>query len=147
VTTTAPLRLVYLEDDESAFELVSSLLAAESFDCKLEHVMDEAGYRAALHPPPDVILSDFNLPTIDGMAALEIRRKICPDTPFIFVSGALGEAVAIDLLKAGVTDFVLRMRFPACCPPSAVRSPRRANTANASWRNIPCAKARSVSAG
>jgi PAS domain S-box-containing protein len=108
--------VVYLEDDESAFELVGSLLAAESFDCRLEHVIDEAGYRAALAPPPDVILSDFNLPTMDGMTALEIRRKVCPETPFIFVSGALGEAVAIDLLKAGVTDFVLKDAFPRLLP-------------------------------
>ncbi len=116
MSTAAPLRLVYLEDDESAFELVKSLLAAEAFACRIEHVMDEASYRAALTPPPDIILSDFNLPTIDGMDALEIRRRLCPDTPFIFVSGALGEAVAIDLLKAGVTDFVLKDAFPRLLP-------------------------------
>lgn len=116
MNTPALLRLVYLEDDESAFELVKSLLAADNFAGELVHVVDEASYRAALAPPPDVILSDFNLPTIDGMAALEIRRKLCPDTPFIFVSGALGEAVAIDLLKAGVTDFVLKDAFPRLLP-------------------------------
>jgi len=109
-------RVVYLEDDESAFELVRSLLAAESLDCVLEHAFDEASFRAALSPPPAVILSDYNLPTMDGMAALELRGKLCPDTPFIFVSGALGEAVAIDLLKAGVTDFVLKDALPRLVP-------------------------------
>ena len=116
MNTVAPLRLVYLEDDESAFELVRSLLAADALDGELVHAFDEVSFRAALTPPPDVILSDFNLPTMDGMAALEIRGQLCPGTPFIFVSGALGEAVAIDLLKAGVTDFVLKDALPRLVP-------------------------------
>ena len=116
MNAAAPLRLVYLEDDESAFELVRAMLAVESLDWTLVHAFDEASFRAALSPPPDVILSDFNLPTIDGMTALEIRRQVCPDTPFVFVSGALGEATAIDLLKAGVTDFVLKDALPRLVP-------------------------------
>ena len=115
--TSPRLRLVYLEDDESAFDLVRSLLGAEGFECDLIHVDDEASYREALQPdPPDAILSDFNLPTIDGMTALEIRQALCPTAPFIFVSGALGEAAAIDLLKAGVTDFVLKDALPRLVP-------------------------------
>ncbi|MBL9204489.1 MAG: response regulator [Opitutaceae bacterium] len=117
MSTSPRLRLVYLEDDESAFDLVRSLLNAEGFDCELVHVDHEEDYRAALHPEaPDAILSDFNLPTIDGMTALEIRHQLCPATPFIFVSGALGEAAAIDLLKAGVTDFVLKDALPRLIP-------------------------------
>ncbi len=114
---TAATRIVFLEDDESAFELVRSLLEAEGFSVELTHAYDEETYRAALAPRhPDVILSDYNLPTIDGLTALEIRGRCCPEVPFILVSGALGEAVAIDLLKAGVTDFVLKDALPRLIP-------------------------------
>jgi PAS domain S-box-containing protein len=116
VNSAAPLRVVYLEDDESAFELVKSLLAAEALECELQHAFDEASFRAALGSRPDAILCDYNLPTIDGMTALDLRRRLCPDVPFILVSGALGEAMAIDLLKAGVTDFVLKDALPRLAP-------------------------------
>jgi PAS domain S-box-containing protein len=83
----------------------------------LVHVCAEEDYRAALTPvAPDAILSDYNLPMFDGLTALEVRRTLCPDTPFIFVSGALGEAMAIDLLKSGVTDFVFKDALPRLAP-------------------------------
>jgi len=92
-------------------------MAADGLECDLIHVFDEAGYCAALKPtPPDAILSDFNLPTMDGVTALNLRRTLCPDVPFIFVSGALGEAMAIDLLKSGVTDFVFKDALPRLVP-------------------------------
>jgi PAS domain S-box-containing protein len=113
----ARLRIVYLEDDESAFELVRSLLAVDGLECELVHAFDETGYRSALTPvPPDAILSDYNLPTMDGITALNLRQALCPDVPFIFVSGALGEAMAIDLLKSGVTDFVFKDTLPRLAP-------------------------------
>src|SRR5207249_1646824 len=57
---------------------------------------------------PDVILSDFSLPNFDGMSALRLRQQYCPDTPFIIVSGSLGEERAVQILKAGATDYVLK---------------------------------------
>ncbi|HUL72780.1 MAG TPA: response regulator, partial [Vicinamibacterales bacterium] len=57
---------------------------------------------------PDVILSDFSMPGFDGMAALSIARDVAPDTPFIFVSGTIGEEYAIRALKNGATDYVLK---------------------------------------
>ena len=57
---------------------------------------------------PDVILADYSLPSFDGLTALKLVREISPDTPFIFVSGAMGEEVAIDTLKEGATDYVLK---------------------------------------
>ncbi len=111
------LRIVYLEDDQSAFELVRSLLEAEGLDCDLVHVLGEDDYRAALAPlAPDAILSDYNLPMYDGLAALELRGSLCPEVPFIFVSGALGESKAIELLKSGVTDFVFKDALPRLVP-------------------------------
>jgi PAS domain S-box-containing protein len=110
---TAPvektLRILYLEDDLGSFELVRALLAAEQLDASVEHVEDEAGFRRALAgSPPDLVLSDYNLPTIDGLSALALQRELRPEVPFIFLSGALGEETAIDLLRQGATDFVLK---------------------------------------
>jgi len=65
---------------------------------------------------PDVILSDFSMPSFDGMAALAIARELAPETPFIFVSGTIGEEYAIRALKSGATDYVLKsnlVRLPA----------------------------------
>ena len=65
---------------------------------------------------PDLILSDFSMPGFDGMAALTLAREICPDTPFIFVSGTIGEEFAVRALKSGATDYVMKTnlaRLPA----------------------------------
>ncbi|MCK9197351.1 MAG: response regulator [Syntrophales bacterium] len=68
---------------------------------------------------PDLILSDYSLPSFNGLSALKIAREKCPEVPFIFVSGALGEELAIELLKQGATDYVLKNRLsrlvPAVC--------------------------------
>ena len=104
-----PLRIVYLEDDPGACELVEALLKADQLEHTLEWVEDESGFQAALQPhPPDLILADFNLPTMTGLRALELKQELCPTVPFIFVSGALGESVAIAALKQGATDFLLK---------------------------------------
>ena len=106
---TKPAHIVYLEDDRSAFELVVALIEAEGLPYQLQHVDDVASYRNALTPtPPDLILADFNLPSIDGLTALAYKRELCPDTPFIFVSGSIGEEVAIASLHNGACDFVLK---------------------------------------
>ena len=65
---------------------------------------------------PDLILSDFNLPGFDGLEALALAQATCPDTPFIFVSGAMGEEVAIEALKRGATDYVLKDRISRLGP-------------------------------
>ena len=116
-TTAPPLRIVHLEDDLGAYELIRALLAADGIEATVEHVDEPATYRRALSPnPPDLILSDFNLPGIDGHAALALKRELCPGIPFIFVSGALGEETAVETLRNGATDFVLKSslaRLPA----------------------------------
>lgn len=65
---------------------------------------------------PDLILSDYSLPSFNGLSALKIAREKCPDVPFIFVSGALGEELAIELLKQGATDYVLKNRLSRLVP-------------------------------
>ncbi len=82
---------------------------------------------------PDLILADYALPSFDGVSALEFARKYCPDTPFIFVSGAIGEEVAIDSLHRGATDYVLKHRLerlaPAVMKALAAASDRKAREA------------------
>jgi PAS domain S-box-containing protein len=65
---------------------------------------------------PDLILSDYHLPHFNGPAALALAQERCPDVPFIFVSGAIGEEVAIDTLKRGATDYVLKDRLSRLAP-------------------------------
>ena len=60
---------------------------------------------------PKIILADYSLPSFDGLSALKIARERCPEVPFIFVSGALGEELATELLKQGATDYVLKHRL------------------------------------
>jgi len=78
---------------------------------------DERSFTEALRDfAPDVILSDFSMPTFDGMSALALARELRPETPFIFVSGTIGEEYAIRALKNGATDYVLKtnlVRLPA----------------------------------
>ena len=84
------------------FELQNSGMAFSS-----KRVETKAAYIEALSTfLPDVILSDYSLPAFDGITALQLRLERAPDTPFIFVTGALGEELAIDLLKQGATDYV-----------------------------------------
>ena len=59
----------------------------------------------------DLILADYTLPSFDGLSALRLAISACPDVPFIFVSGTLGEEVAIEALKIGATDYVLKTRL------------------------------------
>src|SRR5262245_42560605 len=65
---------------------------------------------------PDLILADYSLPSFDGIAALSIAREQCPAVPFVFVSGALGEELAIETLKQGATDYVLKQRLERLVP-------------------------------
>jgi len=68
------------------------------------------------HHQPDIILSDHGLPSFDGFTALDIVKEKCPDTPFIFVTGSLGEEFAINTFKHGATDYVLKTRLSELVP-------------------------------
>ncbi|MCK9351706.1 MAG: response regulator [Candidatus Paceibacterota bacterium] len=57
---------------------------------------------------PDIILADYSLPSFHGLEAVELGKKYCPETPIIFVSGAIGEEIAVETLKRGATDYVLK---------------------------------------
>jgi len=80
-------------------------------------VQTEKAFRDEIqHFLPELILSDYSLPSFDGLSALTIAKKECPQVPFIFVSGAMGEEIAIETLKNGATDYVLKHRLSRLGP-------------------------------
>jgi two-component system, NarL family, sensor histidine kinase UhpB len=114
--TPIRLRFILLEDDIADAELIQSQLASSDLQIAWEHVSSEASFAAALKRdafcvPPDLVLADYTLPGFDGMTALKMVRDQWPDVPFVFVSGSLGEERAIDALKSGATDYVLKERL------------------------------------
>jgi PAS domain S-box-containing protein len=114
------LKILHLEDSPHDAELVDATLAADGLDVDIVRVDTRAGFEAALASGGfDVILCDYNLPAFDGRTAQVIAAGAKPDTPFIFLSGSIGEELAIDRLKEGATDYVLKDRMARL--PSAVR--------------------------
>jgi len=106
---TEKLRIIAVEDSDADAEIVARNLAKAGVDAVIHRVDTEADFVLALQEPmPDIILSDFSLPLFDGLRALEIAAARAPETPFIFVSGTIGEERAIDALRRGATDYVLK---------------------------------------
>ncbi|MGH8490203.1 MAG: putative bifunctional diguanylate cyclase/phosphodiesterase [Gammaproteobacteria bacterium] len=111
------IRVLYLEDSESDAELVQALLTEAGMACEFTRVETQAEFAAALEAGGfTLILSDNTLPAYDGLSALAYARERCPDLPFIFVSGTGGEEVAIESLKAGATDYVLKHQLSRLVP-------------------------------
>ena len=112
-----PVHVLYLEDSEADAALVEALLAEGGIACTLTRVETPKAFAAALEAGGfHLILSDNALPSYDGLSALARARERCPDIPFIFVSGTLGEETAIESLKAGATDYVLKERLSRLVP-------------------------------
>src|SRR4051812_11458572 len=104
-----PRRLIILEDHPSDAELMRRVVSSEWPDCDIVHVDGSEPFEQALKGPAfDIILADYFLPGFSGLDALEMAKQFCPDTPFLFVSGAIGDEVAVESLKAGATDYVLK---------------------------------------
>ncbi len=103
------LRVLLIEDSAADAQLAVRRLQSAGYECAHRCVVTEAEMRTALATElPDLILSDFSLPRFDGMGALAIARELAPDVPFIFLSGTIGEERAIEALKCGAIDYVLK---------------------------------------
>src|ERR1700733_9394211 len=103
------LRVLLVEDSDSDAELTKWRLKSAGYTCNFRRVETEGEMRRALSAEtPDLILSDFSLPQFDGMAALAIARAEVPSVPFIFLSGTIGEERAIEALRCGAIDYVLK---------------------------------------
>ena len=120
--TSAPfgsrdLRILLLEDNEPHAELVEHFLRDGGLKFQLTRVETREAYVEQLEQhPPDMILSDYALPSFDGYTALAIAKEKVPNIPFIFVTGTMGEEVAIETLKSGATDYVLKTRLARLGP-------------------------------
>src|SRR4029077_3043398 len=121
-----PLRVLHLEDDVRDTELLQATLEAKGVPSELTRVETEHDFVAALkHGKLDLILADYTLPSFDGLSAMRLAQEHAPDVPFLFVSGTLGEDVAIEALKNGATDYVLKTHL-ARLGPSVTRALREA---------------------
>ena len=112
------LKVLILEDIATDAELVESELRSAGIEFAARRVDSEESFLKELEDfSPEIILSDYSLPSFDGESALLIAAGKAPNVPFIFVTGALGEERAVDLLKSGATDFVVKdrlSRLPHC---------------------------------
>jgi len=105
------LRVLHLEDNENDQVLVREMLRADELSCDTRAVKTRDEFEVELKKSGyDLIISDFSLPSYDGLKALETARKLSPRTPFIFFSGTIGEEVAVETLKNGAADYVLKQR-------------------------------------
>jgi PAS domain S-box-containing protein len=113
----ASLRILNLEDSVNDAELNDAMLSARWPHCQVTRVDTKESFLAALeNGDVDVILSDYSMPAFDGRQALALAREKRPEIPFLFVSGTIGEDAAIEALKNGATDYVLKHRLMRLIP-------------------------------
>jgi two-component system cell cycle sensor histidine kinase/response regulator CckA len=111
------LQILHLEDNSDDAVFLEVLLRKERLDCVITPAETQSEFHAALAKGPfDLIISDYSLPSFDGLSALQYAKKKYPDTPFIFVSGTIGEERAIESLKQGATDYVIKDRLSRLVP-------------------------------
>lgn len=112
-----PLSVLHLEDNPADAELVQILLEGGGIDCRIHRVSTREDFLAAMELHPfDLILSDYSLPSFDGFTAMGIARERHPGIPLIFVSGTIGEEIAVESLKSGAVDYVLKDRLHRLVP-------------------------------
>jgi signal transduction histidine kinase len=110
------LRVLHLEDSELDHHLMLAHLVRGGVEPLASRVETEVDFRAALRQHWDVILSDFNLPGFSGLAALEILRESGSMTPFILVSGEIGEETAVQAMRTGANDYLLKHNLARLVP-------------------------------
>ena len=106
------MHILLLEDNLRDRQLLEKTLMNEGLVCQITHAKSKEEFQAALEQAKyDLIISDFTLPAYSGIAALTASRELQPDTPFIFVSETIGEEQAVESLKSGAADYVLKERL------------------------------------
>jgi DNA-binding NtrC family response regulator len=116
-TLKLSLHILCLEDNADDRWLMENVLINDGLDCRIVQVQERKEFAAMLKQSKfDLIVSDFSLPTYDGAAALASAKSIQPDIPFILLSGTIGEERAVEFLKAGATDCVLKQNLSQMGP-------------------------------
>jgi diguanylate cyclase (GGDEF)-like protein len=127
------LSLILIEDNPADAELLARHLMKTGLDFAISRVETEVEMMGALDEgTPSLIISDFSLPQFSGLKALQISVEHAPDTPFIFVSGTIGEERAIEALRNGATDYVLKTNLSRL--PSAIERALREASMKAAER-------------
>ncbi len=102
------LHLLMLKDNPDDAKLAAKAIESDEFTIEWNRVDTEESFRKALDEKPDLILADYSLPTFDGMSALKIKEETAPEIPLIIISSTIGDDAAVECLKAGATDYVLK---------------------------------------
>jgi len=111
------LKFLVLEDRTTDYELAVDELRNAGFQFASRRVDNEQDFRRQIEEfAPDAILGDQGLPAYNGASALAMARELCPSVPFIFLSGTMGEEKAVECLKLGATDYVLKHRLERLAP-------------------------------
>ena len=111
------MRILLVEDVAWDVELIQSALARLGTPFDVHTVATEEQFRAGLTEfQPDIVLADLSLPTFDGRTALRIAREMRRESPFIFVSGSIGEERAVELMRSGATDLVVKHSLHRLAP-------------------------------
>ncbi len=112
-----PLRILLVEDSAMDIALIEHMLRTTGREIEVCTVETRVAFETELkRRPPHLILSDYTLPTFDGAQALVLAQRLAPEVPFIFVTGTMGEEIAIDMLTQGATDYVLKDRLTRLIP-------------------------------
>lgn len=107
-----PLNVLSLEDSDLDFEIISEQLISAGYNLNLSRAETGHEFTSLIcNTSFDIILADYNLPQFDAFEALKLCNKYCPEVPFICVSGSIGEIMAIELLKMGAVDYVIKDRL------------------------------------
>jgi signal transduction histidine kinase len=127
-TNLGPLRILMVEDSPEDAELLSDQLLDAGLEATFRRVEGESALRAALREfAPDIVLSDLSMPEFSGHQALRVLREHSSSVPFIFVSGTIGEETAVEALRDGANDYIIKHN-PTRLPSAVVRAIREART-------------------
>lgn len=111
------LSIIFLEDNEDDAELIKRHLSKSGLKFAYRVVDTRKEYIKALNEiKPSLILSDYTLPTFNGMQALEVRKDMVPHVPFVLVTGSLNEDIAVECMKAGADDYVIKQNMTRLVP-------------------------------
>lgn len=103
------MKILILEDNKNDAELLLHALKKSELNFSYELADTKEQFKIALDEfKPDIILSDYHLPSFNGIEAFNIKQSKCPDIPFIIVSGTIGEENAVELIKIGITDYATK---------------------------------------